>query len=153
MRELLTRFQWVFEMPEGLAPVRSREQIILREGSNPVGVRPYRYPQFQKDEIEKLIKEMLMAGIIKPSPGFTSKKDGSWRFCVDYRALNRETIPDKYPISIIDELLDELHGASVFCKLDLKSGYHQIRVKEEDTQKQHSARTKDTMNFLSCRSD
>uniref|UniRef100_A0A2N9FEI3 Reverse transcriptase n=1 Tax=Fagus sylvatica TaxID=28930 RepID=A0A2N9FEI3_FAGSY len=143
IRELVEEFPQVFEEPEGLPPKRNHEhQILLKQGVPPHFQRPYRYPHYQKTEIEKIVQDLLDSGCVRPSQSpFASpvllvrKADGSWRMCVDYRGLNKETVKDKFPIPVVDELLDELQGAVVFSKLDLRSGYHQIRMREEDIEK------------------
>jgi hypothetical protein len=141
--ELLASFVDTFAEPHGLPPHRSRDHgIMLVPGAQPVTVRPYRYPARHKDELERQCSVMLVQGLIRPSLSVFSlpvllvkKHDGSWRFCVDYRALNAITVKDAFPIPVVDELLDELHDAKFFTKLDLLSGYHQVCMRTDDIAK------------------
>ena len=101
--------------------------------------RPYRYSPFHKTEIERQVTELLTAGLIVPSASpfaspvlLVQKKDGSWRFCIDYRRLNSMTIKNRFPMPLVDEILDELAGTQFFTSLDMTAGYHQIRMAEED---------------------
>ena len=140
IEKLLNQYARVFKNPNNLPPKRPHDhRIPLQPNTEPVSVRPYWYSYYQMVEIEHMVVELLRSRLIRPSTSpFSSpvllvkKTDGSWRFCVDYRALNNITIKDKYPIPVIDELLNELHGAKFFSKLNLRSGYHQIQMQVED---------------------
>ena len=133
----------MFQDPQQLPPSRFYDHHIpLLPGAAPVNARPYKYPPHHKDEIEKQVQQLLTAGLITRSCSpFASpvllvlKKDGSWRFCVDYRKLNATTVKNRFSMPIIDEILDELAGTKYFTKLDMRSGYHQVRMKPEDEYK------------------
>jgi len=136
IQTILDKHSSVFAEPLGLPPSRACDHVIpLTMGAQPF-VIPYRYSPQLKTEIETQVSKVLHEGIIRPSTSpFSSsvvmakKKDGTWRFCVDYRFLNAITIKSKFPLPIIDEFLDELAHASWFTKLDLKSRFHQILLK------------------------
>jgi RNase H-like domain found in reverse transcriptase/Reverse transcriptase (RNA-dependent DNA polymerase)/Retroviral aspartyl protease/Integrase zinc binding domain/Retrotransposon gag protein len=127
----------------GLPPEREVEFTIeLEPGTGPISRAPYRMAPSELVELKKQLEELLEKGFIRPSGSpwgspvlFVKKKDGSMRLCIDYRQLNKVTIKNKYPLPRIDDLLDQLAGASVFSKIDLRSGYHQIRVRAEDVPK------------------
>ncbi|XP_047328916.1 uncharacterized protein LOC124932358 [Impatiens glandulifera] len=143
LQGLLDDFSTLFQQPDGLPPTREHDhRIPLKEGTKAVCLHPYRYPALQKSEIENLINDMLERGIIRKSHSsfaapvvLIRKKDLSWRMCIDYRRLNSATIKDKFPIPVTEELMEELHGSKVFSKMDLKSGFHQIRMYPEDCHK------------------
>ncbi|CAA7019723.1 unnamed protein product [Microthlaspi erraticum] len=141
---LLTEFFDIFEEPTTLPPFREHHnhRIPLLEGSNPVNQRPYRYAIHQKNEIDTMVQELLTAGTIQPSSSsfaspvvLVKKKDGNWRLCVDYRGLNGLTVKDRFPIPLIEDLMDELGGSKVYSKIDLRAGYHQVRMDPLDVHK------------------
>ena len=132
-----------FELPSGLPPHKNMEhRIELILGANPIARPLYRMSFKEENEVKKGVDEYLSKGLIRPSLSpfaspdlLVKKKDCSFRMCVDYRALNEVTIKHRYPMPRVFDLLDALGGATIFSKIDLKSGYHQIRVREEDVHK------------------
>ncbi|GJS09209.1 putative reverse transcriptase domain-containing protein [Tanacetum coccineum] len=127
----------------GIPPVRQVEfQIDLIPGAAPIARTPYRLAPSEMQELSNQLQELTDRGFIRPSTSpwgapvlFVKKKDGSFRMCIDYRELNKLTIKNRYPLPRIDDLFDQLQGSSVYSKIDLRSGYHQLRVREEDIPK------------------
>jgi len=140
----------VWEFPDvfpdelsGLPPDRDVEfGIELVPGTAPISRRPYRMPPNELTELKIQLQDLLDKGLIQPSSSprgcpawFVKKKDKSLRMCVDYRPLNAVTIKNKYPLPRVDILFDQLAKAKVFSKIDLRSGYHQIKIRPEDIPK------------------
>ena len=140
LKELVDEFKDVFPdtLPKGCPPKRDIvHEIRTAEGAKPPSRPPYRLGPAEQDEMEEQVKDLPAQGFIRPSASpynapilFVPKKDGRWRMCIDYRALNKQTIKDQFPLQRIDSLLEILGQATVFTMLDLAFGYHQIAMEE-----------------------
>ncbi|KAL4013812.1 hypothetical protein IC575_025996 [Cucumis melo] len=130
------------ELP-GLPPPREVDFAIeLEPGTAPISRAPYRMAPAELKEFKVQLQELLDKGFIRPSVSpwgapvlFVKKKDGSMRLCIDYRELNKVTVKNRYPLPRIEDLFDQLQGATVFSKIDLRSGYHQLRIRDGDIPK------------------
>ena len=130
------------ELP-GLPPEREVDlSIEVVQGTTPISRTPYRMAPTELQELKTQLQELLDKGFIRPSVSpwgapvlFVKNKDGTLRMCINYRQINKVTVKNKYPLPRIEDLFDQLRGASVFSKIDLRSGYYQLRVKEVDVPK------------------
>ena len=144
-RRMLDSYRDVFpdELPPGLPPSREVDhKIELVPGATPQSRPTFRLSASELAEMKKQLEDLVKAGFVQPSKSpygapvlFVKKKDGTQRMCIDYRALNNVTIKNSYPLPRVDELFDRLQGAKYFSKIDLRSGYHQIRIVPEDVHK------------------
>ncbi|MCO5614971.1 hypothetical protein L7F22_069257 [Adiantum nelumboides] len=145
-QEFLNSFKDCFadEIPNDLPPSHGEDdhKIELIPGSSPPNRPPYRVSYAQQEEILTQVNELLEKGLVRPSSSsfcspvlLVQKKDGSYRMCIDYRALNKQTIKNRFPVPRIEDIFDRLQGSTYYSRIDLKSGYHQIRIVFEDIHK------------------
>jgi len=146
LKEILKNYEDLFpiDLPDTPPPVRDGtvEVIKLHPNVEPTSRPLFRYSPAERAEMQKQVAHLLQKGLIEPSTSpfgapvlFAPKKDGTWRMCIDYRALNKITIKNRYPLPRVDDLLDKLQGAKVFSSLDLLSGYHQLRLLPEECER------------------
>jgi hypothetical protein len=146
LEQLLVVKEFVDVFPEelpGMLLERELEFAIdLKSGTKPIARNPYRMSTPELQELKIQLKELLDLGLIRPSVSpwgapviFIRKKDGSWRLCIDYRQLNKATIKNQQPLPRIDDLFDQMKRLTVFSMIDLRLGYHQLRIKEDDVPK------------------
>ena len=141
---MVNEFPDVFpnDLPGHLVDREVEFTVDIMSGTQPISKAPYRMDPAELKELKLQLQELLDKGFIRPSTSpwgapvlFVKKKDGTLRLCIDNRELNKVTIKNKYPLPRIDDLFEQLQGVRVFSKIDLRSGYHQLKVKAEDVEK------------------
>jgi hypothetical protein len=138
----LKEFEDVFKKYQYYPQGETDFSIDLMPGATPVSKTPYRMSTLELKELQMHLEEIMKKGYIRPSVSpwgapvlFVKNKDGTLRLCIDFRQLNKVTVKNKYPLQRIDDLFDQLKDARIFSKIDLKSRYHQVRIKEDDISK------------------
>lgn len=142
IEKVVSEYDVLFQEPKGLPPKKGIVHDILQQDVPLPNIGMYKLSALENAEIKKQVQELLQKGFIRPSTSpcgspivLVRKKYGSWRMCIDYRALNMITIKNRYPLPRIDDILDQLKEVVYFTKLDLHSGYHQVRVAKQDAWK------------------
>ena len=140
---VVREFPGVFPDELSMPPEREVDcEIEVVPGTGPISKAPHRMAPAELKELKSQLQDLLDKGFVRPSVSpwgspvlFVKKKDGSMRLCIDYRELNKVTVKNRYPLPRIDDLFDQLQGSQVFSRIDLRTGYHQVRIRPSDVEK------------------